>query len=74
MIGRITAVVAATAGGEREAGQAGPEVLADYKGWQPGWPELCACLDTLGGGLASGTLGVSREAKQSLILAKLLLN
>ena len=32
MSGQVTAAVAATAGGVREAGQAGP-----------GWPELYAC-------------------------------
>ena len=36
MIGQIIAVAAAAAGGEREAGQAGPEVPADYEGWRPG--------------------------------------
>ena len=30
-------------GGELEAEQASPEGLVEYKGWQPGWPELCAC-------------------------------
>ena len=43
MIDRITAVEVEATGGEREAGQAGPEVPADYEGWRPGWPRLCAC-------------------------------
>ena len=45
VIGRITTVAAATAtaGGEREVGQTGPKGAAEYEGWQPSWPELCAC-------------------------------
>ena len=43
MVGRITTVAAAATGGEREARQAGPKGPAEYEGWRPGWPELCAC-------------------------------
>ena len=36
-------MAATAAGGEQEAGQAGPKEPAKYEGWWPGWPELCAC-------------------------------
>ena len=36
-------VATAAVSEEREAGQVGPEGPAEYEGWWPGWPELCAC-------------------------------
>ena len=36
MIGRVTTEVAVVAGGEREAGRAGPEGTTDYEEWSFG--------------------------------------
>ena len=43
VIGRVTAVVAAVAGGVRVAGRVGPGGLADFGEWWPGWPERYVC-------------------------------
>ena len=43
MIGQITAVAVAVAGGRRGAALAGPGWIADYGGWSPSWPRRCAC-------------------------------
>ena len=43
VIGRVTALVAAVAGGVREAGRAGPGGIADSGEYWPGWPGRYAC-------------------------------
>ena len=43
VIGRVTAVVAAVAGGVRVAGRAGPGGPTDSGEWWPGWPKRNAC-------------------------------
>ena len=43
MIGRVTAAVAAVAGGEQEVGLAGLGGPADCAKWSPGWRGRYAC-------------------------------